>query len=247
MPYVGVGSEPLEGHLATDGSGDLLLCLLSIKAQRLTALRLPLPAAAAAVRLSAGKRVEVAFSMPAVAAAAVTAALQCHRQAGAQSGVSARDLLVLQPNGRLALFVGSRHLCTVGLPGDSGPAAVYVQLLRLGGTGGGKGEEQQLPANHSQLSGTKRPASAAEVRSGDSDGDKGEGDPMLVSPAPRPVSARTAAGRAFGDLLPDVRSLADALEPPPAVVGLQASGQMLQRGAGSRQQWQRGTWEPALL
>ena len=77
---------------------------------------------------------------------------------------------------------------------------------------------------------------AAEVHSeavgGESDED---GDLMLVSPAPR--SSRLGpppmpAGA--GDPLPDVRSLADALEAPPAVVGLQVRrcGPRLPRQAG---------------
>lgn len=57
---------------------------------------------------------------------------------------------------------------------------------------------------------------AAEVRSpheGGPDGDSDDGDMMLVSPAPRAAAPQSA--------LPDVRSLAEALEPPPVVVGLQ--------------------------
>ena len=67
---------------------------------------------------------------------------------------------------------------------------------------------------------------AAEVRSEDAlAGSDDDGDAMLVSPAPR-ASRPTLPPEEAGagpvlDRLPDVQSLADALEPPPVVVGLQ--------------------------
>lgn len=161
--HAGLGAQPLECHLATDANGDLLLCLLSHGTQRLTALRLPPAAAAAAAPLAAGKRVEVAFSLPAVAVAAVTATLHSNaRQAGSDSSgrsVPPRDLLVLQPDGRLGLYAGRHRLCTVALPSDSGPPSAYAQLVRLPRQGGGGDGREHLGTNHSELSGSKRPPS----------------------------------------------------------------------------------------
>lgn len=288
-----MGAEPLEGHLATDTNGDLLLCLLSKAAQRLTALRLPPPAAAAAAPLAAGRRIEVAFSLPAQAAAAVRATLHAghaERQASsASSGSPAlppRDLLLLQPDGRLALYAGRRRLCTVRVPGDGGAPAPYSQLLRLGGAGAADAaavHDARFASNHSELSGSKRPpsagepqwwgrvvgpckgrrghvagdhlrsnrqlfvsppatillpcasterhpgarsTSAAEVRSEGTGGESDEdGDMMLVSPAPRPSRlGMPPVGAGAADPLPDVRSLAEALDVPPAVLGLQVRG-----------------------
>lgn len=169
----GAGAEPLEGHLATDTNGDLLLCLLSKAAQRLTALRLPPPAAAAAAPMAAGRRIEVAFGLPAQAAAAVRATLHAgnmERQAGSSSSagkpVPPRDLLLLQPDGRLALYAGRRRLCTVRVPGEGGPPAPYAQLLRLGGAGAADAaavHDARFASNHSELSGSKRPPSAGQL------------------------------------------------------------------------------------
>ncbi|KAL4443950.1 hypothetical protein ABPG75_011687 [Micractinium tetrahymenae] len=231
-------SEQLEGHLASDANGDLLLCLQSRSAQRLTALRLPPPGTAAAAPLAAARRIEVAFTLPALAVAAVEAALHTHRAGEHQQGGQApppRDLLVLHPDGRLSLHVGWRRLCTVALPGDStaGTAgtAAYAQLLGhghdghggAGGQDGGEGKAR-LAANASQLSASRHaPSAAAEVQSGlggDSDGEA-EGDGMLVSPGRASSGHQQAAAPAPPDALPDVRSLADALEAPPAVVDLQ--------------------------
>ena len=132
----GDGCQLLEGHLATDINGDLLLCLLSKAAQRVTALRLPPPAVAAAAPVAAGRRVEVAFSLPALAVAAVGATLHCgseEREGGGGGGSgrppAARDLLVLQPDGRLGLYAGGRRLCSVAVPqldGSNGSGGVQL-------------------------------------------------------------------------------------------------------------------------
>ena len=288
-PAAGMGAESLEGHLATDTNGDLLLCLLSKAAQRLTALRLAPPATAAAAPLAAGRRIEVAFTLPALAAAAVRATLHAgstERQAGSASSngrpVPPRDLLLLQPDGRVALYAGRRRLCTVRVAGEGGAPAPYAQLLRLGGAGApdaAAAHDARFASNHSELSGSKRPPSAgqlgvggvggcaaegalqvtptsgqramllhcmlhcvarhngtvpplgpphpptpaAEVRSEDAGGETDEdGDMMLVSPAPRASRLGMPPGGVGGaDPLPDVRSLAEALEAPPAVAGLQ--------------------------
>lgn len=170
-------SEQLEGHLASDANGDLLLCLLSRKAQRLTVLRLPQPSALEAAPLTAGHCIEVAFALPAMAVAAVEATLHPRSSSCAgkeQRGSQApppRDLLVLQPDGRLSLHVGKRRLCTVCLPGDgTAGTATYAQLL-----GRGRGEhgsadardgghvEARLEANASQLSGSRGPPPAGEA------------------------------------------------------------------------------------
>ena len=215
--------QPLEGHLATDVNGDLLLCLLISGTRQLVALRLPPPEAAASAPVLAGKGVEIAFSLPAVAVASVAATLHCEQaEARSRQQVPARDLLVLQPDGRLVLLIGGRQLCAVTLPSTSGPTAAYAQLLNEGSFPNGK----QQPAPHaSELSGSKRPMSAAEVRSADSD----IVDRMAVASIPRPGSGTASSnsrGHAAADLT-DVRSLADALEPIPAVVGLQASVALL--------------------
>lgn len=67
------------------------------------------------------------------------------------------------------------------------------------------------------------PTPAAEVRSEDAGAETDEdGDMMLVSPAPRAPRLGMPPGWVGGtDPLPDVRSLAEALEAPPAVAGLQ--------------------------
>lgn len=172
-----MGAESLEGHLATDTNGDLLLCLLSKAAQRLTALRLPPPAAAAAAPLAAGRRIEVAFTLPALAAAAVRATLHAgstERQAGSASSSSGRpvpprDLLLLQPDGRLALYAGRRRLCTARVAGEGGAPAPYAQLLRLGFAGtpdAAAAHDARFASNHSELSGSKRPPSAGQLGSG---------------------------------------------------------------------------------
>ncbi|PSC69420.1 anaphase-promoting complex subunit 1 isoform X2 isoform B [Micractinium conductrix] len=221
----GSGGPGLEGHLATDANGDLLLCLLSRSTQRLTALRLPPPAAAAAAPLAAGWRVDVAFSLPATAVAAVSATLrpgssgggggfaERHDGGGSGGGPPARDLLLLQPDGRLALYAGKRRLCSVALPGQAAPVAAYAQLMGAAPLGGGAvpdrgasaADEHALPGSHSQLSGSRAPAVGP---SGESD----DGELMLTSPA-----QHKAAGRA-ADFLPGIGSLAEALEAPPAGV-----------------------------
>lgn len=178
------GSDQLQGHLASDANGDLLLCLLSRAAQRLTALRLPPPGTAAAAPMVAGRIIEVAFTMPALAVAAVEATLRMCSNLGAEQqrlGSQApppRDLLVLAPDGRLALHVGKRRLCTVDLPGDppgaaaSGGAAAYAQLLGQGleGYGGAGGEAggrvaARLAGNASELSASRPPPSAGDWES----------------------------------------------------------------------------------
>jgi hypothetical protein len=233
----GIASQPLEGHLAADGDGDLLLCLLSKAAQRLIALRLPPPAAAVAAPAAAGRRVEVAFTLPALAAAAVTATLRCgdERQDGG-AAPPPRDLLLLQPDGRLALHAGRRLLCTVGLPsGDGAAAAAYAQLLRSDGRA--PGAEPAAGADLSQageLSASRRPPSAAEVLSSASDG--AELDAMLVSPgriqSPARLSHAHSEEAAGGAPLPDVGVLGEALQAAPPIVGLQASVVVLGGGGG---------------
>ncbi|KAI3425098.1 hypothetical protein D9Q98_008476 [Chlorella vulgaris] len=219
----GTNCQPLEGHLATDTNGDLLLCLLSRGTQRLTALRLPPPVTADAAPPAAAKRVEVAFSLPAVAAAAVAATLHCGagKQGRGQAAVPVRDLLVLQPDGRLSLCAGSRHVCTVSLPsGTSSPAAAYAQLLRPGSA-----KARDLVNNHSEVSDSGRqPEQTAHMRSSESGEIESEGDvPHASQPSLPRSSLTTSAGRSgtLPDLLPDIRSLADALEPPAAVIGMQ--------------------------
>jgi hypothetical protein len=113
--------------------------------------------------VAAGKRVEVAFTLPALAIAAVDATLHGSEQQAGEPAVPARDLLLLQPDGRLALFAGRRRLCTVGLPVDSSASPAYAQLLRLNGAASGSGNadaDGKMASNHSELGGGKRPPSA---------------------------------------------------------------------------------------
>ena len=232
---------PDAGHLATDVDGSLLLHLHSKAAQRTSALRLPAALGA--------QQVEVACTLPALAIAAVCAT----RRADAASlphSVPPRDLLVLLPDGRLALYVGALQACTVTLPAAAGVAGQhYTQLLR----GEPAGATQQ---NLSQLSASKRFSStgarawlgaagraavgahpsllppgptrtavvAGEVQSAHS-GSEGDADMMIESPMPAP--AMEAVGRG----LPGVRELVEALEQPLEVVGLEvrSAWRVLQR------------------
>ena len=157
---IAAASAPDEGHLTTDSNGDLLLCLLSRQINRVTALRLPHPAA---VGTRDARRVEVAFSLSAVSVAAV-AATRGGRQQGSH-GVGPRDLLLLHPDGRLALYVGSRFVCNVAISScGSTMLARYGRLLRLPTPVGQSSMDGELLPNQSQLSGSRWPGSVGEAR-----------------------------------------------------------------------------------
>ena len=121
-----VGSVPDEGHVATDESGDLLLCLMSHAAQRLYALRLT-----GGARGAAGG-VEPAFTLPAASVAAVVATRGISGLAPDRPAASAplRDLLVLHPSGVLSLHVGQRCVCNVSPPAKGVRLAYTLHNLR---------------------------------------------------------------------------------------------------------------------
>ena len=109
----------------------------------------------------------MAFTLPAVAVAAVDATLHSsgREQPSGGPAVPARDLLLLQPDGELALFAGNRRLCMVALP-DSSTSPAYAQLLRLNRAASGSENadaDGKMASNHSQLGGGKRPPSAGEL------------------------------------------------------------------------------------
>ncbi|GAB4821235.1 hypothetical protein N2152v2_008281 [Parachlorella kessleri] len=113
----GEGVRPDEAHLATDDNGGSLLCLLSRGAQRVVALRLP--------QSVAHSSLEVAFSLPAVSVAAVSATFRGSQQPpdGPSQQQPPKDLLVLHPDGRLCLYMGPHQVCTVQVPAPTGGPA----------------------------------------------------------------------------------------------------------------------------
>eukprot|EP00887_Chlorella_sp_A99_P005912 scaffold29.g5912.t1 len=211
---VTLAARPDEGHLTTDANGDLLLCLLSQQVQRVTALRLPPPAAVGTLAGRSG--VEVVFSLSAASVAAVAATCT----GGPVGDPPPRDLLLLHPDGRLALYVGSRLICNVVAPGAAGPgSAAYAPLLRQPTPGGGLSVTDELVPHHTQLSGSKRvPAPAGDEATSDPAGSDSDQEMALESPSPAPAAAASVSRR-LSDL-PDVRALGDALEPAADVVAL---------------------------
>ena len=71
-----------------------------------------------------GHAVQVAFTLSAAAVVAVKAT-----RADTDSGLPARDLLVLHPRGRLALYAGARHVCDVSVRAPAAPQAGAAQSL----------------------------------------------------------------------------------------------------------------------
>lgn len=67
---------------------------------------------------------QVAFTLSAAAVVAVKATC-----ADKESGLPARDLLVLHPRGRLALYAGARHVCDVSVRAPAAPQAGAAQSL----------------------------------------------------------------------------------------------------------------------
>ncbi|KAK9828929.1 hypothetical protein WJX72_002853 [[Myrmecia] bisecta] len=178
---------PTEGHLAADADGTPLLCLLSRPAQRLTALCLPSPFSTASA-----PSVEVAFSMDALAAAAISAT----RPADGDAAIPPRDLLVLHANARLALYIGARHICDVAVtpPPADDMLNPYSRLLKEP-AGPNQGPGLVSAGKHQ-----RRPLSRA-----DSDISMGsDEDGMAISPR--------------SDMGPDVKALGVALEGQPEVV-----------------------------
>ena len=66
----------------------------------------------------------MAFTLSAAAVVAVKAT-----RADTGAGLPARDLLVLHPRGRLALYVGARHVCGVSVRAPAAPQAGAAQSL----------------------------------------------------------------------------------------------------------------------
>ena len=67
---------------------------------------------------------QVAFTLSAAAVVAVKATC-----ADKESGLPARDLLVMHPRGGLALYAGARHVCDVSVRAPAAPQAGAVQSL----------------------------------------------------------------------------------------------------------------------
>ena len=67
---------------------------------------------------------QVAFTLSAAAVVAVKAT-----RADTDSGLPARDLIVLHPRGRLALYAGARHVCDVFVRAPAAPQAGAAQSL----------------------------------------------------------------------------------------------------------------------
>jgi hypothetical protein len=64
---------------------------------------------------------QVAFAFDAVAA---TAVCSIRKRAPAAAGqLPPRDILLLHPTGRLSLYIGSRYVCNVAVPGQMSDAA----------------------------------------------------------------------------------------------------------------------------
>ncbi|KAL3147502.1 hypothetical protein ABBQ38_014558 [Trebouxia sp. C0009 RCD-2024] len=185
-------SCPDSACLVTGDDDQLLLCLHSSQAGRVNALCL-LPD----VPLT---RAEIAFEMDAISVAAVTATRQ-PPTLGADTPVPPTDLLVLHSAARLSLYVASRHVCDIRLtvPGLDNGLAPYLGFLR---------------GSHTAPREAESPDAMSIT-------------PVKVSPMPRSVSD-ASMGYNVDDMLdspptrgmPNVRALADALEPPPDMAAL---------------------------
>jgi len=87
---------------------------------------IPLPSGVSLIPL-----VQVAFSVDAIAAAAVQST-RAPLDTAAHTAMPLRDILILHPTGRLSLYIGSRHVCNVAVcpePDAAGPDP-YAALAR---------------------------------------------------------------------------------------------------------------------
>ena len=181
---VAPGTAPTEGHLATDAHGRPFLCLFSSALQRGMAFYYPKDGRDATV--------QPAFGISAVAVAAVCAT----RVASASCLSRPRDLLVLLPDGRLALYVGDRHLVDISLNGTlSGNICAQGHSVETKSHAMSTGDMEV-----SQLSdGTKQPDAVCDDIEDDQD-------------TPQCLSADTPLLR--------MKSIAEALDQPLDVVAL---------------------------
>ncbi|KAL0039031.1 hypothetical protein WJX77_005730 [Trebouxia sp. C0004] len=203
---VASGSCPDSACLVTDDNDGLLLCLHSSQAGRTTALQLLLD--------DARPKVQVAFEVDALSMAAVTATRR--PQASSQAPIPPTDLLLLHSPAKLSLYVGSRHVCDIRLrvPGLGDGPSLYNGFMRRSPTAYIEAESgTQLCRAHVDH--------IVEVTSA---------TPFTVTAMPRSVSD-ASMGLNEDDMvdcpptrgMPDVRALADALEPPPDMASLQGA------------------------
>lgn len=119
--HLGAQAKPTEVHVAADGDGRLMLCLYAPNTSQLTAISV--------VDLCGPPSGSGMVVFTAEASSVATVVATRPGQTCCHGLVPMRDVIVLQPDGRIALYAGSMLACYVALEASTAPPDRYAALL----------------------------------------------------------------------------------------------------------------------